>query len=113
MKYGTPASQFIEIDGVRLLSRESELFLDEPDAINVQVAALKALGVHAIVVTIHQGGFQTSYEGPTRAASTPAFSERAIPTLRPIASTRTRSSSAPLCAAALATPCCSSATSSS
>jgi 5'-nucleotidase len=44
-------------------------FLDEADAINAQVAALQALGVHTQIVTIHQGGFQTSYTGPTRAAS--------------------------------------------
>ena len=44
-------------------------FLDEADAINAQVPALHALGVHAIVVTIHQGGFQSSYAGPTRPAS--------------------------------------------
>src|SRR6478609_6710366 len=40
-------------------------FLDEAVAINSYVPALKAMGVHAIVVTIHQGGFQTSYNGPT------------------------------------------------
>jgi len=28
------------------------------------------MGVHAIVVTIHQGGFQTSYTGPTRTGAT-------------------------------------------
>src|SRR5262249_20100309 len=44
-------------------------FLDEPGAINAQAAALKALGGHSIVVTIHQGGFQTSYTGATRAAT--------------------------------------------
>jgi len=44
-------------------------FADEADAINAQVAALHTLGVHAIVVTIHQGGFQSSYTGPTRVAS--------------------------------------------
>ena len=44
-------------------------FLDEADAINAQVAALQTLGVHTQIVTIHQGGFQTSYTGPTRAAS--------------------------------------------
>ena len=45
-------------------------FLDEATAINSYVPELKALGVHAIVVTIHQGGFQSSYTGPTRAAAT-------------------------------------------
>ena len=44
-------------------------FRDEADSINEQVAALKTLGVHTVVVTIHQGGFQNSYTGPTRAAS--------------------------------------------
>lgn len=44
-------------------------FLDEADAINAQVAALKALGIRTQIVTIHQGGFQTSYNGATRAAS--------------------------------------------
>jgi 5'-nucleotidase len=41
-------------------------FLDEAAAINAVVPGLVAAGVHAIVVTIHQGGFQTSYTGPTR-----------------------------------------------
>lgn len=44
-------------------------FLDEADAINAQVTALKELGVRTQIVTIHQGGFQTSYTGPTRPAS--------------------------------------------
>jgi 5'-nucleotidase len=44
-------------------------FLDEAEAINTQVAALKELGVRAQIVTIHQGGFQTSHTGPTRPAS--------------------------------------------
>jgi 5'-nucleotidase len=44
-------------------------FLDEADSINAQVAALKELGVRTQIVTIHQGGFQTSYTGPTRPAS--------------------------------------------
>jgi len=41
-------------------------FLDEADAINSYLPGLKAMGVRSIVVTIHQGGFQTSYNGPTR-----------------------------------------------
>src|SRR4029077_6442792 len=41
-------------------------FLDEADAINAYVPGLKAAGIHPIVVTIHQGGFQPSYSGPTR-----------------------------------------------
>ena len=44
-------------------------FLDEATAINAQVAKLKALGVHAIVVTIHQGQSQSgSNENPTNQA---------------------------------------------
>ncbi|HEX5661381.1 MAG TPA: bifunctional metallophosphatase/5'-nucleotidase [Polyangiales bacterium] len=42
-------------------------FLDEAQAINTQVRALKKRGVRVIVVTIHQGGPQAPYEGPTRA----------------------------------------------
>ncbi len=42
-------------------------FLDEAQAINTQVRALKKRGVRAIVVTIHQGGAQPFYEGPTQA----------------------------------------------
>ena len=45
-------------------------FLDEADAINSYVPGLKAMGVHTIVVTIHQGGFQTSYNGPTNPTAT-------------------------------------------
>jgi 5'-nucleotidase len=41
-------------------------FVDEADAINQSVAELKRHGVRAIVVALHQGGQQTSYEGPTR-----------------------------------------------
>jgi len=41
-------------------------FLPEADAINRAVRALVARGVEAIVVTIHQGGQQPFYEGPTR-----------------------------------------------
>jgi 5'-nucleotidase len=46
-------------------------FLDEVTAINEQVQALKAKGVHAIIVTIHQGGFQSpTYTTPTAPAAT-------------------------------------------
>lgn len=45
-------------------------FLDEAAAINAYVPELKAQGVRAIVVTIHQGGTQTSYTGPTRTSGT-------------------------------------------
>lgn len=46
-------------------------FLDEATAINEQVAKLKSLGVHAIVVTIHQGQSQSgSNENPTNPAGT-------------------------------------------
>jgi 5'-nucleotidase len=45
-------------------------FLDEPTAINSYIPGLKAAGIHTIIVTIHQGGFQTSYTGPTNPAAT-------------------------------------------
>ena len=41
-------------------------FLDEAEAINRYVAQLKANGVRTIVVLIHQGGRQTTYQGPTQ-----------------------------------------------
>jgi 5'-nucleotidase len=41
------------------------LFLDEVEAINAQVKALRRRGVEAIIVQVHQGGPQTSYTGPT------------------------------------------------
>lgn len=41
-------------------------FLDEAEAINRSVRKLRRRGVHSIVVTIHQGGRQTLYEGPTQ-----------------------------------------------
>ncbi len=40
-------------------------FIDEADAINGAVAQLKRQGIRTIVVTIHQGLRQTSYEGST------------------------------------------------
>lgn len=40
-------------------------FLDEAEAINSYVPELKARGVRAIVVTIHQGTSQSSFSGPT------------------------------------------------
>src|SRR5688572_13839566 len=40
-------------------------FIDEADAINASVKQLKRQGVKTIVVTIHQGIRQTSYDGPT------------------------------------------------
>lgn len=46
-------------------------FLDEADAVNRYVDEVRALGVESIVVTIHQGAPQASYEGetdPTRGA---------------------------------------------
>jgi 5'-nucleotidase len=43
-------------------------FLDEADAINAAVRKLRRQGVSAIVVTIHQGIRQASYEGPTDAS---------------------------------------------
>lgn len=41
-------------------------FLDEADAINHYIPELKRRGVRAIVVLIHQGLYQKSYDGPTR-----------------------------------------------
>ena len=40
-------------------------FLDEADAINSYVPELNRLGIHAIVIQIHQGTGQPSYLGPT------------------------------------------------
>ena len=40
-------------------------FLDEADAINSYVPALQAQNVRAIVVLLHQGGWQHYYPGPT------------------------------------------------
>jgi len=40
-------------------------FLDEADAINRYVKQLKRQGIRSIVVTIHQGAFQQSYDGQT------------------------------------------------
>ena len=40
-------------------------FLDEATAINEYARLLRLIGVRAIVVTIHQGAFQTSFTGPT------------------------------------------------
>jgi 5'-nucleotidase len=40
-------------------------FLDEAETINHYARLLRLLGVRAIVVTIHQGAFQTSFTGPT------------------------------------------------
>lgn len=40
-------------------------FLDEAQAINSYIPELKKRGVHAIVVTIHQGTSQNSFSGPT------------------------------------------------
>lgn len=40
-------------------------FLDEADAINTWAQLLRAIGIETIIVTIHQGGTQTAYAGPT------------------------------------------------
>ncbi|AVX15117.1 bifunctional metallophosphatase/5'-nucleotidase [Stutzerimonas stutzeri] len=42
-------------------------FIDEAAAINRSVAQLRRQGVRAIIVALHQGGQQTSYNGPTNA----------------------------------------------
>jgi 5'-nucleotidase len=44
-------------------------FLDEAEAINSYIPELHALGVHTIVVLIHQGLTQPSYEGPTSSSA--------------------------------------------
>lgn len=44
-------------------------FIDEAEAINKQVDLLKRTGVKTIVVLLHNGGSQTSYEGPTNPAA--------------------------------------------
>jgi len=41
-------------------------FLDEADSINNQVRDLQALGIHAFVILLHEGGSQSAYEGQTR-----------------------------------------------
>jgi 5'-nucleotidase len=43
-------------------------FLDEAEAINAYIPELKARGVRAIIVTIHQGSYASSYAGPTNSA---------------------------------------------
>lgn len=43
-------------------------FLDEADAANSYVPELKAMGVKALVLLIHQGGFQASYTTATNTA---------------------------------------------
>jgi 5'-nucleotidase len=53
-------------------------FLDEAASINAQVRALRAAGVQAIIVAIHQGGTQPAYEGPTR-TDAPAVSGPIVP----------------------------------
>jgi 5'-nucleotidase len=44
-------------------------FLDEAEAINSYIPALKAQQVRAIVVLLHQGGFQRFYRGQTKPGS--------------------------------------------
>jgi 5'-nucleotidase len=47
-------------------------FLKEADSINAYVNVLKRYGIRSIVAVIHQGGTQTSYEGPTDPAASAA-----------------------------------------
>ncbi len=47
-------------------------FGDEADAINAQVKALRAMGIHAIVAVVHWGGTQTSYTGTTKPSNAPS-----------------------------------------
>lgn len=42
-------------------------FIDAADAVNRQVRALQKQGIQALVVSIHKGGAQEPYAGPTRA----------------------------------------------
>lgn len=44
-------------------------FLDEAEAINQYIPELRRKRVHAIIVLIHQGGRQTTYNGPTQATA--------------------------------------------
>lgn len=44
-------------------------FLDETGAINRYVREVQRLGVHAIVVLIHEGGSQQAYDGDTRSGT--------------------------------------------
>ena len=50
-------------------SIEGLRFLDEADTANHYARVLRALGVRSIVLLLHQGGFQTSYAGPTDAGA--------------------------------------------
>jgi 5'-nucleotidase len=59
------APTIISADGVKGLK-----FVDEADAINKQVKFLKAIGINAIVVLLHQGGPEASYTGPTKSDAT-------------------------------------------
>ena len=77
-----PASVVREVGGVRVgivgavLSGVADLttadaveglaFPDPAEAVNREVRALAAEGVHAIVVLLHEGGRQERYAGPTR-----------------------------------------------
>lgn len=54
-------------------------FLDEVTAINRAVRALSRRGVQTIVVTIHQGGRQPAYEGPTRRDDVAAVGGEIVP----------------------------------
>lgn len=71
-----------EVDGVRIAfigavtietpilefpqNVEHVTFIDEVEAINRYVPELQEQGIHAIVILLHEGGWQESYEGPTR-----------------------------------------------
>lgn len=59
---GTPS--IVSAAGIQGLS-----FLDEATAINKWVKVLQREGIHAFVVTIHQGGFAKSYTGATDPSS--------------------------------------------
>jgi 5'-nucleotidase len=45
-------------------------FLDEAETVNRYVAVLRAAGIRAVVVLVHEGGEQPPYRGPTREGTT-------------------------------------------
>jgi len=49
---------------------EGVTFLDEADSINRYIPEIHKMGVHAIVVLLHEGGNQVQYNGPTTANGT-------------------------------------------
>lgn len=64
---GTPS--IVSPGGISMLE-----FTGEADAINKQVRILKRQGIHAFVVLLHQGAYQTSYNGLTDPGSSAPYS---------------------------------------